>query len=84
MTFPDLQSLVECLKHSRVSEGPKAAKGAGGWATWPAPRAPFGRHRETEGPLQSGLHWQNFSQKFWVMMQGQVLSQGRSGWSQGW
>lgn len=34
--------------------------------------------------LQSGLHWQNFSQKFWVMMQGQELSQGCSGWSQGW
>lgn len=29
-------------------------------------------------------HWQNFSQKFWVITHGQELSQGWSGWSHGW
>ncbi len=33
--------------------------------------------------LQSELHWQNFSQKFCALTQGQVESQGWPGWSQG-
>lgn len=32
----------------------------------------------------SELHWQNFSQKFWAVTQGQEESQGCLGWSQGW
>lgn len=36
------------------------------------------------GHSHSCSHWQNFSQKFWVITQGHELSQGWSGWSHGW
>lgn len=34
--------------------------------------------------VQSPLHWQNFSQKFWDMIQGQFSSHRSPGWSHGW
>lgn len=34
--------------------------------------------------LHSELHWQNFSQKFCAVTQGQDESQGCRGWSHGW
>lgn len=34
--------------------------------------------------IQSPLHWQNFSQKFWDMIQGQFSSHLSPGWSHGW